>query len=187
MIIQKGYKTELKLNNKQITACLKHAGTARFAWNWGLDRRIKAYKKEGITLNAIALHKELNKLKKTKLNWMYECSKCSPQEALRDLDKAFINFFKGNARFPRFKSKKKGIGSFRLTGTIKVFDDIIQLPRLGILKLKEKGYIPKDKHILSATVSECAGRWFVSIQVKEDIDVPINNGDVVGADVVNIQ
>src|SRR2546425_4359080 len=68
-----------------------------------------------------------------------------------------------------FKKKSKGIGSFRLTGAIKVFPDAIQLPRLGKLRLKEHDYLPvSGVHILSATVSEQAGRWFVSIQVEEE-------------------
>jgi putative transposase len=183
VIIKRAYKTELKLNDKQRTVCIKHAGTSRFAYNWGLARRIEAYKKEGKTLNAMALHRELNRLKKTDYFWMYEVSKCSPQEALRDLDKAFKKFFEHHAKYPRFKSKKKGIGSFRLTGTIKVSNNAVQLPRLGELKLKEKGYLPTNTHILSATVSEHAGRWFVSIQVEEDIEIPENNNPIVGVDI----
>ena len=183
MEITRGYKTELKLNNKQVTSCLNHSGSARFTWNWGLDRRRTIYKEEGKKLNAISLHKELNALKNTELNWMYEVSKCAPQEALRNLDKAFNNFFRGTARYPRFKSRKKGIGSFSLTGRIKVFNGSIQLPRLGKLRLKEKDYLPVDKHILGATVSEKAGRWFVSIQVREEIEVPENDGGIAGTDI----
>ena len=182
MEIVKGYKTELKLNNKQITACFNHSGSARFTWNWGLDRRKTAYKRDGEKLNAIALHKELNELKKTDFDWLYQVSKCAPQEALRNLDKAFSNFFSKRAKYPKFKSRKKGIGSFTFTGTVKVFNNMIQLPRLGKLGLKEKGYLPIDKHILKATVSEKAGRWFVSVQVKEDIKVPKNNGGIAGTD-----
>jgi len=180
--IKIAYKTELDLNDKQITVCMKHAGAARYAYNWGLSRRIKAYKEEGKSLNAISLHRELNELKKTELSWMYKVSKCAPQEALRDLDKAYINFFKGLSDYPCFKSKKKGIGSFRLTGTIRVFENTIQLPRLGLLRLKEKGYLPKEAHINSATVSEYAGRWYVSVQVEEEIEPQPNTGDAVGID-----
>ena len=184
MKITRGYKTELDLNNRQRTHCLQHTGTARFAYNWGLARRKAAYEATGETLTAIDLHKELNRLKKTDYPWMYEVSKCAPQEALRDLDRAFANFFRrvklkkagklrGEVGYPRFKSRKHGAGSFRLTGVIRVFDGHIQLPRLGLLKLKERGYLPtKDVHILSATVSEKAGRWFVSVQVEEDIPNP---------------
>jgi putative transposase len=76
--------------------------------------------------------------------------------------------------FPRFKSKKHGIGGFRLTGTIHVFEKAIQLPRLGVLRLKERGYLPScGVHILSATVSERAGRWFVSLQVEMEMPDPI--------------
>ncbi len=100
---------------------------------------------------------------------MYEVSKCAPQESLRDLDKAFTNFFrraqekkagkKDSVGFPRFKSKKNGLGSFRLTGAIHVFDKLIQLPRLGKLRLQERCYLPvSDAYILSAMESEKAGR-----------------------------
>lgn len=182
MIVHRGYKTELKLNNRQRTACLRHAGTARFAYNWALARRIEVYEKETRSANSIELHRELNRLKKTVYPWMYEVSKCAPQGALQNLDRAFANFFAGSARHPKFKSKKRGVGSFRLTGTIKVFEGVIQLPRLGRLRLKERGYLPTDAHILSATVSERAGQWSVSVQVEEDIDVPVNDGPSAGID-----
>jgi putative transposase len=195
MKIIRGYKTELDLNDRQRTACAKHAGTARYAYNWGLRRKIDAYEATGTSPSAIDLHRELNELKQTELGWMYEVSKCAPQEALRNLDQAFANFFrriklkkqgklKGAVGFPRFKSRKRGRGSFRLTGTIRVFDDRIQLPRLGRLRLKERGYLPTSGvHILSATVSEQAGRWFVSIQVEEKIPDPKPaQGEAIGVD-----
>ena len=169
MKAQRGYKTELDLNNKQRTACLKHSGAARFTYNWGLNQKKLAYEHGEKTPNAIELHRRLNVIKPTELPWMYEVSKCSPQEALRNLDRAFDNFFKKRGKFPKFKSKKNGIGGFRLTGTIKVTENSVQLPRLGILKLKERGYLPLTAKILSASVSERAGRWFVSLQVEEDI------------------
>jgi putative transposase len=184
MRIIRGYKTELDLNNRQRTACAKHAGAARYAYNWGLRRKIDTYEATGKSPTAIDLHRELNALKKTELGWMYEVSKCAPQEALRNLDQAFNHFFrrvkqkkqgklKGAVGFPRFKSRKRGRGSFRLTGSIHVFQDRIQLPRLGQLRLKERGYLPTTGvHILSATVSERAGRWFVSIQVEEEVPAP---------------
>jgi transposase len=111
---------------------------------------------------------------------LYEVSKCAPQEALRDLEKAFKNFFRkcqlkrmgqwrGKLGYPKFKSKKKGIGSFRLTGSIHMGERYVKLPQLGTLRLKEKkekkkkktgkSYIPTSNvKVLSATVSEQAGR-----------------------------
>jgi putative transposase len=182
--VLRAYKTELDLNNVQKTRCAQHAGAARYAFNWGLARKIAAFEANEKTPTAIDLHKELNGLKKNELAWLYESSKCAPQEALRNLDKAFDNFFrrvqlkkqgqlKGKIGFPKFKSKKGGLGSFRLTGTIRVFEKHIQLPRLGKLKLKERGYLPvRGVKILSATMREQAGRWFVSLQVETDSPKP---------------
>jgi len=61
-----------------------------------------------------------------------------------------------------------------LTGAIHVFEKSIQLPRLGRLRLKERDYLPMSGvHILSATVSEKAGRWFISLQVEVEITDPV--------------
>ena len=118
---------------------------------------------------------------------MYAVSKCAPQEALRNLDNAFVHFFRrvklkktgafrGPVGYPRFKSRKNGLGNFRLTGAIRVNARHIQLPRLGKVRLKEGGYLPVDGtdnvKVLSATVSERAGRWFVSLQVEQGIPDP---------------
>lgn len=197
--IQRAYKTELDLNNEQITACRKHAGAARFAYNWGLQRKQETYRTTGAMPTAIDLHRELNARKQTDLPWMYEVSKCAPQEALRNLENAFAHFYRraklkqqgqlhGNVGYPQRKTKKRGLGSFRLTGTIVVFPDAIQLPRLGRLRLKERGYLPASGtpgiKVLSATVSEQAGRWYVSIQVEQEWEVPLNTtaSVVVGVD-----
>src|SRR6516164_6647241 len=153
--IQRAYKTELDLNHEQITACKRHAGAARWAYNWGLARKQEAYRVTGQSPTAIDLHRELNALKPTHLPWMYEVSKCAPQEALRNLDQAFSHFFrrcqlkqqgqlKGKVGYPQRKTKKRGLGSFRLTGSIVVFADAIQLPRLGRLRLKERDYVPSQ-------------------------------------------
>ena len=184
MQITRGYRTELDLNNHQITACKKHAGAARWAWNWGLARKQAVYQESKCWIGAMELHRELNELKQTEIPWMYEVSKAAPQEALRDLDQAFRNFFrrvrlkkegkwKGKLGFPKCKTKRRGLGSFRVTGAIHVYEKAIELPRLGRLRLKECGYLPTSGvHILSATVSEEAGRWYVAVQVEEEVASP---------------
>lgn len=184
MKVVRGFKTELDLNNAQRTACMKHAGASRFAYNWGLARSKEAYRTTGKRPTAIDLHKQLNALKPSEFPWMYETSKCAPQEALRDLEQAYKRFFHrvklkkqgkfhGKSGFPKFKKKSKAIGSFRLTGSIKVFPDAVQLPRLGRLRLHEKDFIPMDGKMLSATISEEAGRWFVSIQMEVEQEKPV--------------
>src|SRR6266851_3604709 len=196
MQITRGYRTELNLNNKQITLCKKHAGTARYAYNWGLKRKQEVYQTTGRSISAMELHRELNQLKQTELPWMYEVSKAAAQEALRDLDNGFKQFFRrvrlkkegswrGPLGYPQFKTKRKGLGSFRLTGSIHVYEKAIDLPRLGRLRLKECGYVPTGGvKVLSVTVSEEAGRWFVSVQVEEEVpDPPAATGELIGVDV----
>ena len=194
MNVVRAFKTELDLSNVQKTACAQHAGTARYAYNWGLSRKIQAYQAGEKVPTSVDLHRELNVLKKTEFSWMYAVSKCAPQEALRNLDQAYEHFFRRvkekksghqvKVGFPSYKSKKNRLGSFRLTGTIRVYDKAIQLPRLGRLKLKERGYLPvKGSHILSATVSEKAGRWFVSLLVEISMPTPKHlENPVVGVD-----
>ncbi len=182
MLILRAYKTELDPNNVQRTLLAKHAGAARFTWNWALNRRVEEYKLTGKSSNAIEQHRQLNAIKPTYFPWMYEVSKCAPQEALRDLDKAFRNFFAKRARHPRFKSKKCGLGGFRLTGSVAIEAGRIKLPRIGWLRLKESGYLPTDAKINSVTVKERAGRWFVSVQVEEQIAVTENQGSAIGLD-----
>jgi putative transposase len=136
----------------------------------------------------------LNALKRTDVPWMYEVSKCAPQGALRNLDRAYDGFWRrvklkqagkhqGRLGYPRRKSKKHGLGGFRLTGSIVVFPDAIQLPRLGRLRLKERDYLPNSGvQVLSATVSEHAGHWYVSVLVEQEHVVPKNTGPAVGVD-----
>lgn len=187
MRVLRAFKTELDLNNHQRTACTKHAGVARWAYNWGLARKQEAFEAGLKTPTAIDLHRELNVLKRTEISWMYEVSKTAPQEALRNLDRAFDHFYrrvklkkqgklKGKVGFPKYKSKKNGSGSFQVWGAIHVHEKSIQLPRLGILRLKERGYLPVEGvRILNATVSERASRWFVSVQCEVEMPEPVRS------------
>jgi putative transposase len=149
----RAFKTELDLNNAQVTACRQHAGAACYAYNWGLARKQEAYRATGTSPSAIELHRELNALKNTDVCWIYDVSTYAPREAPRTLDSAFAHFFRrcalkrdgkltGTLSYPQPKTKNQGVGSFRLTGSIAVFPDAIQLPRLGRLRLTERGYVP---------------------------------------------
>ena len=95
MIAQQAFRYELDPHARQRVLLAKHAGTARFAWNWALGERMRRYREcqggQRFT-NAIEQHRQLNARKATEWPWMYEVSKCAPQEALRDLDRAFRNF-----------------------------------------------------------------------------------------------
>lgn len=190
------YRAEIRPTPRQRQALLQHAGNARWAYNWGLRQHRDAYeqwvelgkpKKWKGWPNAISLHRDLNALKKTDpedggVPWMYEASKAAPQEALRDLDRAFKNFLSGRAKYPRFKSRSRGIGGFRLTGTIKADHRAIQLPVIGRVKFQpgEQGYLPWGKHA-QVSVTEQAGRWFVSV-VGAEVAEAEPKGPAVGLD-----
>jgi putative transposase len=179
MLVHKAYRYELDPNNYQRNSLFQHAGVARFVYNWALDQRIKLYKNNQGNdrfTDPMKQHKLLNSLKKTQFPWMYECSKCAPQEALRDLGRAFKNFQRGlkegkHIGFPKFKSK--GVNdSFRLYGIIRFEGRKIQLPRLGKIRIKEKKKKYYKGRILSVTVKRRANRWFVSVTVEEEIADP---------------
>lgn len=71
MLVARGYKTELDPNNKQRTLLAKNAGAARYAYNWALSIKREAMQKREHIPNAIELHRQLNELKQTELDWMY--------------------------------------------------------------------------------------------------------------------
>ena len=153
--ILRGYKTELDLNHHHRTACLRHAGTARWAYNYGLARKKEALAQRKAATDpksvkiptAIDLHNELIALKQAEKPWLKAVSKWAPQQALRHLDTAFANFFAKRAKYPQPKKRSKGIGSFYLETPIHVGIDWIQLPMVGKVRLFEHGYIPQDSDL----------------------------------------
>jgi len=188
MKIIRAYKRELDPNNRTRTLLSKNAGVSRFAYNWSLYRRIERFNtqedKEKFT-NAKNELKYLVKIKKQEFPWMLEVSNRSVESAIRDLDRAFSNFWKNrkqNVGFPKFKKKGVSVDSFRLYGSIKPLSRYIQLPKLGKIRLKEK--IEKiTGRITSATVSRVADRWYVSLLVEEEIEEPKPiEGRTVGVD-----
>jgi putative transposase len=95
MLVHQAFRYELAPTPAQRAALTNHAGAARWAWNWGLAVRRKAWQRRRQTLNAMDLHRLLNRLKRTaRYGWLYEVSTCAPQEALRDLDRAYANWWR---------------------------------------------------------------------------------------------
>lgn len=200
----KSFKTELDPNNKQKTLFAKHAGCARFAYNWALnllqennkkkkeeeklylknrkslnlpelsEQELKKYhieqSKKYLRPNAIDLHKLINTKKESEFPWMYEVSKWSVQNALRQVETAYKNFFfslkskNKKTGLPK-KKKKDQRDSFTLDNPIIVFENCIQLPKIGKVRLKEHNYLPLGKQS-KATVSKRANRWFVSVSCE---------------------
>ncbi|MDY7005260.1 MAG: RNA-guided endonuclease TnpB family protein [Cyanobacteriota bacterium] len=177
----KSFKTKLKVNHKQKTILAKHAGVARHAYNWGLATCIKEYESTKKRPSAITLHKRLVAEVKSVNPWYYEVSKCAPQQALRDLDRAFKNFLSIPKRgFPKFKKKGKK-DSFYLEGSIKIIQgNYIQLPRIGKIKTYE---ILPSVPVKNVTISKRADNWYISFKYDFDHAPTPKKQETVGVDV----
>src|SRR5262249_38834630 len=131
--IQRAYKTELALNHEQITACRKHAGARAQAGS--VSRHRHESLSDGSAPGAQRAQADCSALDVPGLQ-------VRAPGGLRNLDAAFAHFFRrvkwkregklrGKVGYPQRKTRKRGLGSFRLTGSIVVFPHAIQLPRLG--------------------------------------------------------
>ena len=184
MKLKRAYKTELDPNNKQQTMLRKCAGTARFVYNWGLAEWKRQYE-AGEKPSRYGLCKQFNSVKDKEHPWIREIPYAVTESAFYNLGFAFKNFFRriknGNEKpgYPRFK-KKGHDDSFQIRST-RIEHDQVRLTHIGWVRLKERGYIPMTdsgaKFGVYATVSRRAGRWFISVQVEEEIPEP-NNGSM---------
>ena len=175
-----GFKTKLNLNNRQRTLAAKHAGTARHAWNWGLAICLQALESKERVPSAIDLHKRLVAEVKSANPWYYELSKCAPQEALRNLNKAIQSWFKMPEKGkPKFK-KKNVKDSFYLEGSIKISGNKIKLPIFGWVKCYEIIPTVQPKNV---TISKRANDWYISFKHELDDKKPIKQKQRIGVDV----
>jgi putative transposase len=188
MLVHQAFRYELAPTPAQRAALTNHAGAARWAWNWGLAVRRKAWQRRRQTLNAMDLHRLLNRLKRTaRYGWLYEVSKCAPQEALRDLDRAYANWWRSRKQGrrvgrPRFKKTGRCPERFRLTGAIRVEQDAVVLPRIGRVRTKEATGKFCGRILLASCRRE-ADRWYVALTVEAARPDPVAvTGPVVGVD-----
>lgn len=108
-MIQKTYKFRLYPNKKQEKMLANYFGSVRFVYNHFLAKRKEQYEQTRKNSNYYEQAKELTAMKKTEAySWLKEINSQTLQHALRHLETAYVNFFMGRARFPRFHSKKHG-------------------------------------------------------------------------------
>jgi len=190
MRVIKAYKTELDPNNKQATFFGRCCGASRYVYNWGLAEWSERYDL-GATPSATELKRYFNNQIKDELcPWLRALPYAVTEAAFVNLGLAFKNFFRRvkngdkEVGYPKFKKRGRTSNSFQVCN-LKVENDQVRITGVGWVRLKERGYIPTDakKYGTYATISEKAGRWFVSVQVEEEIPDP-QNGSVltVGVD-----
>ncbi len=183
--MQKGYKTRLYPTKSQEIILNKTFGSCRFAYNYFLDKRKSFYKEKGISLTYVKTSSMLTALKRDRnYLWLNEIDSMALQETLRNLDRAYKNFFRKNAKFPRFHSKN-GTQSYRTRnqgGGIRVAGNTIKIPKVGYVKCK--GLRSFSGRILNATVSKSAsGKFYISLCVDIEGVERTNNGKMIGLDV----
>lgn len=166
----RAFKTELDPTNKQKTKIARCIGAARFVYNWALADR-KAQYEAGTSTNCYAQRKRFNALKREQFSWLTELPYAVTESAFANLDAAYQNFFrrvkqgKEKPGFPKFR-KRSNHGSFQLCKS-QVTSDSIRLTGIGWVKLKECDYLPVDTELSTyATISEQAGRWYISVQAE---------------------
>jgi putative transposase len=179
MIITRGYKTEIAPTADQRKVLEKHVSAARYIYNWALATRKQLYEEESKSINTFGLNKLLTELKSQPDHvWLYEVSNSTLQAAIRNLCKGFDNFFRrvkqgGVPGYPKFHSRYDSKQSFSLYGSaLTAYSDRVKLPKIGVIRLKEKDYIPLSGRILAAHISCVADRWYVSVQIEQEVPDP---------------
>lgn len=193
-----GLVLRLEPNKEQMVLINKTIGSARLIFNLYLNERQNFYKDTGKTLS-IANYKKsyLNPMKQTDdYIFLKEVDKFALEASVEAVDDAYDRFFKGQNRFPRFKSKHKSRKSYtskQTNNNIEVLDGFVKLPKLGLVKFSRPNKvgnslskaISKDAKIKKATISENAGNYYVSFLCEEIIDI-VEPLEISGIDLNNV-
>lgn len=187
----KSIKVRLNPNNKQFTKLFQYAGCARFAYNWTIIREQENYKQGNKFLSDNELRKEFTQLKKLQeYKWLNEVSNNVTKQAIKDACNAYKRFFKGQCKYPNFKSKKRSTPSFYQDNIkIQFTDTHVKVERFSMskkqnkqklnwIKLCEKGRIPTDCKYINPRFTYDGLYWYVSvgIEVDDNTALPLNEG-----------
>ena len=189
----KGIKVQLKPNNRQQTKLFQSAGVARFAYNWTLNRQIENYKNGGKFISNEELRKEFTKLKQTEeYSWLNNYSNNITKQAIKDACDAYVSFFKGESKYPKFKSRKRSKPSFYVdTDKMQFNGTHVKLEKLTTsrkknkqkinwVRLCERERIPygEDIKYINPRVSFDGVNWWISVCIEypNSTEIPINEG-----------
>ena len=188
-MVVKAFKYRIYPTKPQEVLLSKHFGCVRFIYNWGLERKIKAYSETKKSISKYTLAMDLPKLRKSEeTKWLSEVNSQSLQQSLIHLDKAFTRFFKEKKGFPKFKSKHDQHQSFSIPQDTKVSFDAnrVFIPKFreGIKCKFSRTFKGKIK---TSTVSRTpTGKYFISILVETEDTIPnkapIDENKAVGVD-----
>ena len=182
MLIHKGYRYRIYPAKTQIVLLTRFFGCCRFVYNFFLDLRKNTYLLEKQNISQYECMRYATVLK-DEYPWLADCDSMAIQESIKDMNKAFVNFFEKRAGYPRFH-KKTSAQSYRTrnqSNVIRIEGSCITLPKIGKLKARISR-LPRGR-ILNATV-ECTptGKYFVSLCCEEELISKENAGGVIGID-----
>ena len=165
------FKFELMPNGEQQREMRRFAGSCRFVYNKALALQKENYEAGNKFISYVSMAANLPAWKcEVSMEWLKNAPSQSLQHALKDLEKAYKNFFAKRTEFPRFKRKGSG-DSFRYPDPkqlkLEQTNNRLFLPKLGWLRYRNSRDVPGD--VRNATVSQSGGKWFVSIQTQRDV------------------
>ena len=175
------FKFQLTPNGQQTRQMSRFSGSCRLVFNKALALQIESYKSDPKTKFSYAKLANLLPSWKQEFAWLGESPSQALQQVLKDLDRAYQNFFAKRAAFPKFKRKGQN-DSFRYPQGVKLDqpNSRIFLPKLGWMRYRNSREVLGT--IKNVTVSLAAGHWFVSIQTEREAEIPAPNGGMVGID-----
>lgn len=193
----KTVKVMLLPNNKQRTKLFQSAGAARFAYNWALGQEQENYKSGGKFLSDGDLRKQFTQLKKTEeFAWLNGYSNNITKQAIKDACLAYQRFFKKQAKFPKFKSKKKSKPAFYADNVkIEFSETHVKLEKIADgrtknrakanwVKLAEKGRIPPGAKYSNPRITFDGLNWWISVGIECEDDTVISpQNDGIGIDI----
>jgi putative transposase len=183
---RKVYRFRMEPTRVQEPILNRLAGARRFVWNWALRRWKDHHEANGKSIGFKQLSAELTALKQQpETAWLREAGAQSLQQALRDLHRAFGNFFEKRARYPGFKSRKRDPLRFRIPQRVKVVSGKVHVPRVGHVRIRRSQ--PVTETTRSATFRRAPdGHWYVSLVVEFEMPEaalpPPDPATVVGID-----
>ncbi len=178
--IHKAFKFRIFPTKEQEVLIAKTLGCNRFVYNHFLAKRKEAYEEYDVTINYNGCSAMLTQLKK-ELPWLKEPDSTSLQSTLKDLDSAYQKFFKEKKGYPKFKSKKNPVQSYTSKMNIKINNDKIHLPKLGLVKFAKSREV--NGKIINATIRRNpSGKYFVSVLADVEIEQLPESNKSIGID-----
>lgn len=185
MEILAAFKYELMPSGQQAHNMRRFAGSCRFVFNKALALQKERYESGEKKLGYAGLCKQLTEWRNgADTPWLKDSPIHPAQQALKDLELAYSNFFAKRADFPRFKKKGNG-DSFRYPDPKQIKlereNGRIFLPKLGWIRYRNSRLaLGALRHV---TVSSKGGKWFVSVLMRREVEQPLPHGPSTGIDV----